>query len=159
MIKQNKILLLGMIAYTSVFSQQIKPFIVNTTGTTLISAAGQITGNLGEVAIIKISNPNNGITQGFLQSEFISNGIEALKIDQSGLFYPNPTNDLIYFNQNGKIEKLNTSITDAFGRKVYEGALTSNGISLKSLPVGLYQVIVINSNKKIIHKTTISKIN
>lgn len=131
---------------------------VNTAGGKLISSAGQITGNIGELAITKISNVNNSITQGFLQAESVTNRLETLKMDQS-IIYPNPTNDLIYFKQKDKIEKLDVIITDIFGRIVLKEALTINGISLGNLPAGLYQVIIINSNKNIINKTSISKIN
>ncbi len=158
MIKPYQLLLLGLGAYCSVFSQQIKPFVVNTAGATLTGSSGQITGNLGEIAITRINNSTNSITQGFLQPKLLPNAIEETSINQINVF-PNPSSKNIYFNLDKNINGVSVKILDGFGRIVYNAALENNTVSIEKYPTGLYQILLIDANKKIITQKNISKIN
>jgi hypothetical protein len=147
--------------YQSDSAQQIKPFVVNAAGTTFANAIAttQLSFSLGELAITKVSNGNHAITQGFLQPKFIGLGLEKNESQTIFSFFPNPTADVIHVAMSEKKVPYQVKLIDAFGRIIFTGALKEDQIALQAYPNGLYQVLIVNEQNKVVAQTSISKIN
>ncbi len=159
MTKQYKLLLLCLCTSTVVFSQQIKPFVLNTAGASLTGSTGQITGNLGEIAISKISGNTNQVTQGFLQPKSSLLSVKNESFNTAIQIYPNPTSNEIYFNLKVNEGPYEIKVVDGFGRVLENSILVNNKYALDKYGNGLYQIIVLDAQKKIITQKNISKIN
>jgi Secretion system C-terminal sorting domain len=159
MMKKLNCLLFSYLLCHGIMAQQIKPFIINCSGQSLSAASAQLSFNIGEIAITKISGTSNTITQGFLQAKSSLLSVENKEMQNDYSVYPNPTTDMVHFNLGKNKDSYTIKLIDAFGRIVYSGNLNNNSFSLASYTNGLYQSIVLNKNQKIILQTSISKIN
>jgi hypothetical protein len=154
------ILMLAAYSFCQSYSaQQIKPFVVNAAGSTFANAASKLSFSLGELAITKVNNSNHSITQGFLQPKFIGLGIEKNEIQNVFSFFPNPTADVMHVVMSEKKVPYQVKLIDAFGRIIFTGALKEDQVALQTYPNGLYQVLIINQQNKVVAQTTVSKIN
>jgi Secretion system C-terminal sorting domain len=84
--------------------------VLNATGQTLRSATFQLTYSVGEPMITVLKNPNDILTQGFIQPETAKKGNEFN-------FYPNPVADKLYFENAERVASY--KIYDMAGREVF----------------------------------------
>jgi Secretion system C-terminal sorting domain len=145
--------------YQSSSAQQIKPFVVNAAGNTFANSTSKLAYSIGELAITKVNNTNHAITQGFLQAKSIGSGLEKSEIQNAFTFFPNPTSDLLHVAMSEKKAPYQVKLIDAFGRIIFTGVLKEDQVALQTYPNGLYQVLIINQQNKVVAQTTISKIN
>ena len=67
--------------------------------------------------------------------------------------YPNPTNGIVYFEEQLK----NVKVFDLTGRKVFEQSLAEQSINLSNLTVGTYIITAYVGNENIITKIVIAR--
>jgi Secretion system C-terminal sorting domain len=140
-------------------AQQINPYVINSSGQSFSTTSAQLSFNIGEIAITKISGANNSITQGFLQPKTTMLSVEKNELTNNYSVFPNPTSNVIYFKLKGIPVNYQIKLIDDLGKIVYSGNLTNNELSLAAYNNGLYQVIITDKQQKVIFKTSISKIN
>jgi hypothetical protein len=149
----------SLLLYQKQLAQQVQPFVVNTCGNVFTNSTARLAYSLGEVAISKVSNANSAITQGFLQPKFSGLAVEKNEIETIFSFFPNPTSDVMHIVMSEKKAPYQVKLIDAFGRIIFTGVLKEDQVSLQAYPTGLYQVLIINEQNKVVAQTTISKIN
>jgi hypothetical protein len=156
--KKTILAALSCLLCNSFFAQQINPKVVNSSGGNLSAGSVQLSFNVGEVAVTKISNTNNIITQGFLQPDANSTGI---KENNSYSFeaYPNPTDSKLTIQSGDYKEAVYAKLIDGMGRVMYSGEVKNNSLSMDPFTNGIYQLILSDKEQKIIGQKTIIKIN
>ena len=138
------VIFLFFFAWNSLHSQTEtinSPFLVTSSGGTLIQQNYNLCFSLGEIAIETLSQQDLVFTQGFHQENYqithISETSERHKIN----LYPNPTQDLLYVNCNIE-ESVNLKLKDTKGgvislfSKVFGGEIQV--LDLAPLPAGTY---------------------
>lgn len=77
--------------------------------------------------------------------------IETNEIDDFIKLYPNPTNGILYFNNNTSLK--NISVIDLSGKEVMNISNISENIDISNLKAGIYSVVVNTENDKVfIHR-------
>lgn len=150
---------LACLFFSSLSAQQITPYVVNTNGNSFSSGSAQLTFSVGEVAVTKISNSNNIVTQGFLQPKV--NGVSIKDNNNSVDFvvYPNPASTELNIRSANYTSTVNVKLMDGLGRTMYSGELKNNTLSLESFPNGIYQLLLLDNEQKVIEHKTITKID
>lgn len=156
-IKKIVSILLLLLLMNKIYSQQISPFVVNSTGQFYSNSTAQLTSNVGEVAVTKIDDSNNSITQGFLQ--FKGSVVSIRENQNTNVFnvYPNPASNEIKINASSK-DASSVKIIDCLGREVLNVELQNNSVDITEINPGIYQLIILDKNKKAICNKTITKL-
>ena len=133
-------------------AQPTKPSVLNATGQTLRNATFQLTYSVGEPMVTVLKNPNDILTQGFIQPETVK------KVSEFN-FYPNPVADKLYFENAEKIASY--KVYDMAGRQVFGQALSKPQrtvtVNLEMLAEALYIVNAFDSEGKRLHSFQIMK--
>jgi hypothetical protein len=71
--------------------------------------------------------------------------------------FPNPAEDILYVQLNGRNETATLQITDALGRRLNEEKISLNGstsfsVDIKDLPKGVYHLLLRSSTGLYQHK-------
>ncbi|HEY1038271.1 MAG TPA: T9SS type A sorting domain-containing protein [Bacteroidia bacterium] len=156
--KKNLLALLSCASCTIGLAQQVSPQVVNSSGTTFSSASAVLSFNVGESAVTTIGGSGSGITQGFLQPVVGAVGLKETKQSISFIAFPNPVTDQLTIQTDYK-KAVRAKVIDAMGRKVYDQEMVNNTISVKDLQDGIYQVLLFDSDQKMIGQKTITKTN
>lgn len=64
--------------------------------------------------------------------------------------FPNPVNDLLFFEKNQTTERLQVKIYNNFGQEVRNEILIDNNMNVAELPVGIYFVQVVDRQREIL---------
>lgn len=156
-IKKIVSVLLLLLLMNKVYSQQISPFVVNSTGQFYSNSSAQLTSNVGEVSVTHIGDSNNSITQGFLQYKGSVVSIKDNKSESTFNVYPNPASNEIKISTSYK-EAISIKIIDCLGREVLNSEVQNNSVDVSSINPGIYQMIILDKNKKAISNKTITKL-
>lgn len=88
---------------------------------------------------------------------FMVNFLNPTKVEETNdvllSVYPNPTNGIVYFEEQLK----NVKVFDLTGRKVFEQSLAEQSINLSKLTVGTYIITAYVGNENIITKIVIAR--
>jgi hypothetical protein len=155
-LKRSPISLLLLMSST-VWATDPDPKVVNTTGGILKNATMVVEYSVGEIAITSLNGTNGKVTQGYLQP--IKNVITALpnETNESMIsFYPNPTQNLLFFGKANEPVKL-ANIYTMDGKKIASFERPETNISLENLTQGVYQVELIGNQNQILTNTKIVK--
>lgn len=156
-IKKIASVYLLLFAMNKIYSQQITPFVVNSTGQFYSNSTAQLTSNVGEIAVTRIGDSNNSITQGFLQ---FKGSVVSIKENQNANtfnVYPNPASNEIKISTSYK-EIFSVKIIDCLGREVLNSEVQNNSVDVSEINPGIYQMIILDKNKKTISNKTITKL-
>jgi hypothetical protein len=163
MIQKNKTYL-ALTLFTFLFggkimhSQNITPFVINSTGSTQIAGSGILNFNVGESAVSKISNGSYTITQGFLQPVVFTTAVAKQSTNNSWQVYPNPATNVLNLNPLNYKEAVWARVIDNTGKEVLYTEAVNNTVSLSGLNAGLYQVQILNAKKEILATKQIAKL-
>ncbi|MCD6067132.1 MAG: Secretion system C-terminal sorting domain [Bacteroidetes bacterium] len=157
--KKSVLAALACLFCNSFIAQQISPHVVNSCGTTFSNATAQLAFNVGETAVTSITNFSSTITQGFLQPENNGFSIKENKTTADFVMYPNPVNTELNIRSTNYKGTLQVKLLDGTGRTIYSGELKNNAVSMESFPNGIYQLLLLDTEQKIIDHKTITKIN
>jgi hypothetical protein len=98
MLRSIPILALCLIVASNIYGQQITPQVVTAVGATLNQGDNQLTFTIGEIAVKSISDNNNSIGQGFINSAATTT-ILSIQSNPAAFTsinaYPNPFNTFI----------------------------------------------------------------
>ena len=150
----KRIIIIAFVLTTSglIQAQSTKLSVLNATGQTLRNATFQLTYSVGEPMITVLKNPNDILTQGFIQPETVKKGSEFN-------FYPNPVADKLYFENAEKIASY--KIYDVAGRQVFGQAFDKPQrtvtVNLEMLAEAIYIVNAFDSEGKRLHSFQIMK--
>ena len=151
------VLFLGLSSQV-IFAQQLSPFVVNCNGQSFSNSSAQLDFNVGEVAITSIGTVNNSITQGLLQPQATVTAIHNNETADVFSVFPNPTTDQVEISSTSYSEPIYAKLIDYTGRVLVNEAAQNNTVSVAQLPVGIYQLVLLDKNQKILSRKTISKI-
>lgn len=146
------------LAYIGANAQQPKRFVVNSCGTTYTSSTAKLTYNLGEIAVKKIGNNNNSITQGFLQPKIITSSVNELSANNRFVAYPNPSQGSIKIESEHYKEPIQLQLFDGAGREIYKGTPANNSLSLDTYQNGIYQLLILDAKGQVLEHKTITKV-
>lgn len=155
-LKRSPLALLLLMSST-VWATDPDPKVINTTGGTLKNATMMVEYSVGEIVITTVTGTNGKVTQGYLQP--INNTITALPNETNKnmiSFYPNPTQNLLFFGTANEPVKL-ANIYTMEGRKIASFERPETNISLENLTQGVYQVELIGNQNQILTNTKIVK--
>lgn len=155
-LKRSTLALLLLMSST-VWATGPDPKVVNTTGGTLKNTTMMVDYSVGEIAIISLTGTNGKVIQGYLQP--INNILTALpnETNQSMIsFYPNPTQNLLFFGTANEPVKI-ANIYTMDGRKIASFERPETNISLENLTEGVYQVELIGNQNQLLTNTKIVK--
>ncbi len=91
-------------------AQELKPMVINASGQKIQNASFQLTYSIGEPLITVLKNPNDILTQGFIQPDVVKKSEELN-------YYPNPVIDKLYLENTDKIASY--KVFDVVGREVF----------------------------------------
>lgn len=153
-------------------AQSISPFTINSMGGTATINNNIYDWSFAEMTLVSTSSTDNLIvTQGVLQNRgdsaanSVNNPTAAL---QKILIYPNPAQDILYFESDYKTaSKLNYMLIDIAGKTIIskEVNVTSGSskqdIDLTTLPKGIYvlKITAIRENKPFVQSYKVQKTN
>lgn len=153
-------------------AQSISPFTMNSTGGSTIINDNIYDWSFGEMTLVSTSSTSNLIvTQGLLQnqSDSTANSINKPTATlQKILVYPNPAEDILYFESDYKTaSKLNYMLVDVAGKIIINKDMNvsvgtyKQAIDLTTLPKGIYvlKITAIQENKPFIQSYKVQKIN
>lgn len=153
--KKNLFLLIVLSSVKSfLFSQDISPSTVITSGYTGSAASAKVSFTVGEITVKSISNGNINLGQGFTSSAVQSTTVTAIKEPDKELLqvklYPNPASDLLFLDiENCKDPNIQISIYDINGKLMSkETYVTHNnhiGINTQHWQKGNYLLQLSNS--------------
>ncbi len=133
-------------------AQSTKLSVLNAAGQTLRNATFRLTYSVGEPMVTVLKNPNDILTQGFIQPETVKKGNE---FD----FYPNPVADKLYFENAEKIASY--KVYDMAGRQVFGQAFDKPQrtvtVNVEMLAEAIYIVNAFDSEGKRLHSFQIMK--
>lgn len=156
---KNSLLLFFLVFISKVFfAQQISPFVVNAAGKHFSNSTASITFNIGEVAITKIGDSNNSITQGFLQPKATLVSVNESSSTVEFLAFPNPATEMITVTSSNYSDAVTVQLIDHMGRVVLNSSVQNNTVSLTDVSVGIYKLLILDKDQKIIDRKTITKI-
>jgi len=125
-------------------AQELKPVILSTAGTSYQGSSITIDWTLGELAITRVSNSNDQITQGFHQPTYTITKVNTLTEDIGRIkVFPNPTSDWLQmdlaFEQKRAVQFfLFDQLGKLLANEKKEGVKIQFNSSLKRLPAGNY---------------------
>ncbi|MBK9329798.1 MAG: T9SS type A sorting domain-containing protein [Sphingobacteriales bacterium] len=136
--------------YNVIHAQNIKSSAVTTSGATMNQSNAKLSFTVGEIVVKTITDGNNSIGQGFINSS-TSNVITAIKEpDLSKLqmkVYPNPSSDLIYVDiSDSKVSDIQLSVYDITGKQIsnaiYIAGNNHIGVNTQSWQKGEYIITI-----------------
>ena len=133
--------------------------VVNSAGQTYTTTSNRLSYNLGEIAITKIGNPNNRITQGFFQPKILATSVAENTSAYAFNAYPNPTNNQLNIEAQNYHEPITIKLIDALGREVYNGPVVNNTLPMTDYQNGVYHLLILNDKKQLLQHKTITKTN
>ena len=139
-------------------AQQITPEVINCSGQNFSNSSARLVYSVGEVAITSIGNSTNSITQGFLQPQSTLSSVNDNQTQNTYTTFPNPATDQIIIASSNNTSMLILKVIDCFGRVVMISATQNNSISISALPVGLYQLLIMDQDPKRVTRKTFTKI-
>jgi hypothetical protein len=157
---------------SSLFSQQISPSVISTSGGFYAGDAGMISFTTGEMAAVETYSNNTSIlTQGFQQAwDFGTYITEHPFTDFSFGIYPNPSDGQFYLVTDSDLNlQMTATISDLMGKKIESFPITQQSkinvewIDVSPMPAGTYilslHVKEMNTSQENIlnHKITIVK--
>lgn len=155
-LKQNSLSLLLLMSST-VWASDPDPKVVNTTGGTLKNATMIVDFSVGEIVITTVTGTNGKLTQGYLQPIInVTTSLQDETTKSMISFYPNPTQNLLFFDTANEPVKL-ANIYTMEGRKIASFESPETNISLENLNQGVYQVELIGNQNQILTNTKIVK--
>ncbi|MBN2682500.1 MAG: T9SS type A sorting domain-containing protein [Bacteroidales bacterium] len=109
---------------------------------------------LGEPVTETFTAENNKITQGFHQSFNFVSSVEKIEKCNSLIIFPNPADDIVYFNFGENFESNFTlNINDITGNVLLvkkiktQGANSTTSLDISFLPPGLYFIEILATEK------------
>ncbi len=88
-----------------------------------------------------------------------ANGIEEAKVQNASLkIYPNPASSVLNFNyQSANSKIVRARIADISGRTVLDAAVSTQSINIDQLPVGMYQLQLVDRNGQAYNRVFIKR--
>ncbi|MDP2387514.1 MAG: T9SS type A sorting domain-containing protein [Bacteroidota bacterium] len=157
--KKTILVTLYCLFFSTLGAQQISPSVLNANGNNFSSGSAQLTFSVGEVAVTKVGNSNNAITQGFLQPKVNGVSIKENNTSVDFVVYPNPASTELNIRSSNYKNTVNVKLMDGLGRTMYNGELKNNTLSLESFPNGIYQLLLLDNEQKVMEHKTITKID
>lgn len=160
--KRILVLIIGIIWQTLVYSQNLSPDVVSSSGDYFTNANNSLSWTLGENIIETVSGPNNILTQGFQQTNYIITSInENSSDDYSIVAYPNPANELVELKANSKeLANVTADLYDGNANLLYSKIFKDHlQIDLKNYVSGNYFIRVSDKERHLIRSFKIQKIN
>ena len=148
-----------VLLYNKSTAQQITPQIINCAGQSFSTTASKLAYSIGEIAITKVGNSNNSITQGFFQPKITANSIKENESSFKFTAYPNPSYSSIRIESQGYNDAYTVKLLDCTGREIYSGSTQNNMLSLENYQNGIYHLLILNNKKQLLERKTITKLN
>lgn len=132
------ITILMLLMVSSIASQTIEKFSIDSGGASTIVGDIHVFYTIGEVVIQEISTPTVLVSEGFINSSFNSTlSTEENQLSQSNIsIYPNPTSQFINITSDLPISKV--ELFDALGRSVMLSTTVRNPIDVSKFNAGVY---------------------
>jgi len=141
------------------FGQQITPNVINCNGSSFSNSSAKLAYSIGEIAITRIGNSNNSITQGFLQPKITATSVKETNSTYAFVAYPNPGNSNVKIKSDSYKEPITVKLIDVTGRELFNGKLIDNTLSLDAYENGIYQLLILNDKQQLLERKTLTKIN
>lgn len=155
----RRVLFLFILFCNAAHAQQITPDVVNATGGAAVIGTTVVEWNVGE-SIVASMQANNGvsITSGQLQPTEIITAIRENEWIEVSV-YPNPSRNELYIKAPQQVDAIR--IYDATGRLIKEEKQINafSIIDVGAFSAGIYQIVLLDSQRDIIYSQTISKVN
>jgi hypothetical protein len=129
------------------FSQQLTPFVISSSGGFYSNTSGMLSFTTGEMAAVETySNSTSILTQGFQQPWDFGTYINEHPFnDFSFGIYPNPSNGQFYLLTDSDLNlHLNITVSDLLGQKYHSLSIDPSGkiniepVDITDLPAGTY---------------------
>jgi len=165
-------ILILLCSASPLFSQQLSPFVISSSGGFYTGDAAMLSFTTGELAAVETYSNNTSIlTQGFQQSwDFGTYITEHPKTDFSFGIYPNPSDGQFYLVTDSNLDiQMTATISNLLGEKIEhlkiarQSKISVEWIDISQVPAGTYilslQVKEMNTSYEYIfnHKITIVK--
>jgi hypothetical protein len=138
-------------------AQTLKKQIINCDGNATNANSITLRSSVGEPVVGKVGNKTMMLSQGFYTGSFqvINTAVNELANNNSSFsFYPNPTFDVVNFN-NENLQATFIEVNNLLGQQIISQSISINQINLATLKAGIYFIKLFNNQHQLL---TVSKI-
>jgi len=146
--KKISFLILGLLIAVSGFSQEIKSYVISSTGAAIMGDGGSLYLSIGEPMNTEISGGDIMISQGFLQVSIAEPSSNNNVLNEVINAYPNPTSASLVIEMPEMDGKYEYQLFDVFGKAIRVEKLNAirSTVDLSLLEAGTYLLKVKKEN-------------
>lgn len=147
--KRTFFVFVGMILCLNGFSQEIKSYVISSTGASIMGENGALYLSIGEPMNTEISGGEIMISQGFLQVSIAGTSSNENILDEEISVYPNPTSDQLFIEMPDMNGEYRYQLFNSLGADIVIKEMKSSKtmVDLNSLESGTYFLKVNKGSK------------